>query len=183
LKKWIAIILASVTAFAYAHQNETQGQQTGYDCEHPPSDAVKEIPGLLGAAGRMFCLPAGPAIHADGAWTWRYTGSFFDLPSIPAYAHVDSASMLPPFYFTELSVRQLSPQEGVQRSEQLAAAVETYRPAGAIERMEIIDAVNNYGRSIEIYVAMESENDGWVVVCTPQCQPSYVILIKKRQPN
>ncbi len=183
MKNWIAILLAGVTAFAQAHEGETETPQTGYDCEHPPADAVGEIPGILGVAGRMYCLPAGPAIHADGAWIWRYTGSFFDVPTIPAYAHVDSASMLPPFYFTELSVRELSAEDAARRSEQLAEEVETYRPAGPIKRMETIDAVNNYGRSIQIHVAMESGNNGWVLVCTPDCQPSYVILIGKRKPD
>ncbi|HUU73611.1 MAG TPA: hypothetical protein VMW70_13365 [Burkholderiales bacterium] len=183
MKILTAMILASAAVFAHAHEGGTQTPQTGYDCEHPPSDAVAQVPGLLGTAGRLVCLPTGPAIYADGAWTWRYTGSFFDLPLIPGYAHVDSASMLPPFYFTGLSVRELSAEEAVQRSESLAQEVETYRPEGALKRMEIVDAVNNYGRSIKVYVAMESDDNGWVVVCTPECQPSYVILIEKRKPN
>ncbi len=183
MKNLIAILLAGVTALAQAHQGDSEAPRTTYDCEHPPADSVGEIPGILGVAGRMFCLPAGPAIHADGSWSWRYTGSFFDVPTIPGYAHVDSASMLPPFYFTELSVQELSLDEAARRSEQLARKVETYRPAGEIERMETIDAVNNYGRKITIHVAMESENNGWVLVCTPDCQPNYVILIEKRQRN
>ncbi len=183
LKKLIAVLLAAVTAFAQAHQGEAEAPSTVYDCEHPPADAAEEIPGILGVAGRMFCLTAGPAIHPDGSWTWRYTGSFFDVPTIPGYAHVDSASMLPPFYFTGFSLQAFSGEEAAQRSEELAMQVETYRPAGPIGRMEIIDAVNNYGRSIRIHVAMESENNGWVLVCTPNCQPNYVILIAKRQRN
>ncbi|KPK30061.1 MAG: hypothetical protein AMJ66_09830 [Betaproteobacteria bacterium SG8_40] len=183
MKNLIAILLAGVTVFAKAHQGETEAPQTAYDCEHPPADAVEEIPGILGVAGGMSCLPAGPAIHADPTWIWRYTGSFFDVPTIPGYAHVDSASMLPPFYFTGLSLRELSAEEAAQRSEQLAREVETYRPAGPIARMQTIDAVNNYGRSIAIHVAMESENNGWVLVCTPNCQPNYVILIEKRKRN
>jgi hypothetical protein len=183
LKKLIALILAGVSALAYAHQDETQVPQTGYDCEHPPADAVTELPGLLGTIGRLVCLPAGPGILADQAWTWRYTGSFFDLPSIPAYAHVDSAGMPPPFYFTSLSVRELDAGEAARRSEELEQEVETYRPGGALERMTIIDATNNYERSIKVFMAMESDNDGWLVVCTPECRPDYVILVKKRKRN
>jgi hypothetical protein len=183
LKKLIAIILASAAVLAHAHQGDSEIPQAGYDCEHPPEDAVAELPGILGTAGRMICLPAGPSIHADLSWLWHYTGSFFDLPSIPGYAHVDSASMLPPFYFTDISMREVRGEEAARRSEELAEAVETYRPGAPLQYMQIIDATNNYGRSISINVAMETENNGWLVVCTPQCQPNYVIVIKKRKSN
>ncbi len=183
MKKLIAIILASAVVLAHAHQGDSETPQAGYDCEHPPEDAVAELPGILGTAGRLICLPAGPAIHADLSWLWHYTGSFFDLPSIPAYAHVDSASMLPPFYFTGLSMSEFSGDEAAKRSEELAAKVETYRPGGPLQRLQVVDAVNNYGRNVTIHVAMESDANGWVVVCTPQCQPNYVIVVKKRESN
>ena len=187
MRTMIAIFLASISMAVNAHPGdadaEAQMPQTAYDCEHPPGDAVAQVPGLLGTAGHMVCLPAGPAITADRAWLWHYTGSFFDLPTIPAYAHVDSASSLPPFYFTDLSVQAFSGNDAAQRSEQLAQTVETYRPSGPLQSMEVVEATNNYGRSIKVYVAMESDANGWLVVCTPECQPNYVIVVKKRQRN
>ena len=123
--------------------------------------------------------PGSAALAAASSTRTNGTSSQKRLPT-PGF---DSASMLPPFYFTELSVRELSAEDAARRSEQLAEEVETYRPAGPIKRMETIDAVNNYGRSIQIHVAMESGNNGWVLVCTPDCQPSYVILIGKRKPD
>jgi hypothetical protein len=65
----------------------------------------------------------------------------------------------------------------------LQEQLETYRPKHAPVEMSVTDATNNYGRSITIYVAMESEDSGWLVVCAPQCRPDYVILVNKRQPR
>jgi len=156
---------------------------SGYDCEHPPADAVTELPGIIGSIGRLACLPPGPAILANQGWTWRYPGSFFDLPQIPAYAHEDSMGIAPPFYFTKLSTRELSADDAARRSDELKQQVETYRPKTAPVKMTIADATNNHGKSITVYAVMESETNGWLVVCTPQCRLDYVILVNKLQAN
>jgi len=183
LKTFIALLLAGVSMFAHAHNDESQNPMADFDCEHPPGDAVKELPGLLGTVGRIACLPAGPGILANKGWSWRYTGSYFDLPMVVGYAHKDSAGLAPPYYFTKLSARELAAGEVAARSEELEKEVETYRPKGALEQMTVIDATNNYGQTIKVFMAMESKQDGWLVVCTPKCEPGYVILINKLQPN
>lgn len=187
LKCIIAALLAGTAALAWAHQEGAESnsadQPGGYDCEHPPADAVTELPGLLGTVGRMGCLPAGPGVLAGSGWSWRYTGSFFDLPTIPAYAHDEAAGLQPPFYFTRLSARELSGAAVAERNEQLQQMVETYRPQRLPDRMVAFDATNNYGQSFSAYLAMETDTNGWLVVCTPKCRPDYVILVNKLQPN
>ena len=182
--KSILVALAACSALlAHAHQEATSDAPSGYDCEHPPTDAVTDLPGLLGAVGRLVCLPAGPGILANQGWTWRYTGSFFEMPAIPAHAHVDSAGMAPPFYFTEVSARELSADEAAGVSDDLAKEVETYRPTGSLAGMTVVDAVNNYGKGITVFMPMQSETDGWLIVCTPQCRSDYVIVVSKLQRN
>lgn len=182
--KWIiASSLAVVAVFAYAHQDAANNAASGYDCAHPPADAVEDLPGVLGIVGRLVCLPAGPGILANKGWSWRYTGSFFDLPMIVGYAHEDSAGMEPPFYFTQMSARELTAAEAANRSEELRQSIDTYRPAGSPTAMTVIDATNNYGRSIKAFVAMQSDTDGWLIVCTPECRPDYVIVMNKLQAN
>ena len=183
VKTIVVLLSACVALLAHAHQDEVANPVGGYDCEHPPADAVMDLPGLLGTVGRLVCLPAGPGILANQGWTWRFTGSFFELPSIPAHAHVDSAGMTPPFYFTALSARELSAGEAARVSDDLAKEVETYRPAGSLAGMTVFDATNNYGRSITVFMPMESEDNGWLIVCTPQCRSDYVIIVSKLQPN
>ena len=182
--KWIiALLLSGVTVFGYAHQDEANNAASGYDCEHPPADAVTDLPGLLGTVGRLVCLPGGPGIVANEGWSWRYTGSYFDVPMIVGYAHQDSAGMAPPFFFTQLSAQELTADEAARHSEDLAKAVETYRPEGSPSAMSVIEATNNYGLGIKAFLAMQSETNGWLIVCTPECRPDYVILINKLQRN
>ena len=49
--------------------------------------------------------------------------------------------------------------------------------------MTVVDATNNYGRSITVFMSMESEHKGWLIVCTPKCRSNYVIIVSKLQPN
>lgn len=181
MKAITVILLFCFAALARAHPGEEQAAQSGYDCEHPPADAVNELPALLGRIGQFVCMPTGPTILANKAWSWRYTGSFFDLPTIPGYAHKDSTGLPPPFYFTKLSTHELNAADAARRSEQLQEQLENYRPKNPPVEMSVTDATNNYGNSITIYAAMESEDNGWVIVCTPQCRLDYVILVNKRQ--
>ncbi len=183
VKTIVVLISACVALLAHAHQDEAANPVPGYDCEHPPADAVTDLPGLLGTVGRLVCLPPGPGILANQGWTWRFTGSFFELPSIPAHVHVDSAEMTAPFYFTELSARELSAGEAARVSDDLVQEVETYRPAGSLASMTVVDATNNYGRSITVFMSMESEDKGWLIVCTPKCRSDYVIIVSKLQSN
>lgn len=183
MKQITALLLVCVAALAQAHNEGEQAPMNGYDCEHPPSDAVTELPQILGRIGRLVCLPPGPAILANRGWTWRYTGSFFDLPQIPGYAHEDSMGMAPPFYFTKLATQQLNGDDAGKLSKELEQQLENYRPKSAPVELTVAAATNNYGKSIKIYVAMESENNGWLIVCAPQCRPDYVILVNKLQSN
>ena len=184
MKRVIALLFACAAALAYAHQDETQApQQRGYDCEHPPADAISVLPGLMGEIGRLTCLPAGQAIVASGQWTWRYTGSFFDMPTVPAHAHNEAMGLMPPFYFKEISVRELGVEQAAARSKTLAEQIATYRPEGELAGMTLVDAVNNYGHTIEMILTKESDNKGWLLVCTPECRADYVIILERRQAN
>ena len=181
MKAITAFFLLGLAVLAQAHPGEEQAAQTMYDCEHPPADAVNELSGLLGRIGQFVCMPTGPAILANKGWSWRYTGSFFDLPTIPGYAHKDSMGLPPPFYFTKISTQELDAADAAERSKQLREQLENYRPKNPPVEMSVTDATNNYGKSITIYTAMESADNGWVVVCAPQCRLDYVILVNRRQ--
>ncbi len=183
MRRIAVLALVCVTALAGAHQEGVSGLSAAYDCEHPPTDAVVQLPAKLGVVGRLVCLPAGPGILANHGWSWRYTGSFFELPTITAYAHVDSAGMPAPFYFTRLSARDLSNGEAAKLSAQLQRDIATYQPDGVPAAMSVFEVVNNYGRRITVFMPMESKENGWLIVCTPECRADYVILVNRLLPN
>ena len=91
--------------------------------------------------------------------------------------------MAPPFYFTNLSTQQLKEGDAARLNSELEQQLENYRPKNSPVEFTVTDATNNYGKDITIYVAMESENNGWLIVCSPKCRPDYVILVNKLQPN
>lgn len=179
----IFLVLLCSGVAVHAHQDETLAPVEGIDCEHPPKEAVMALPGVLGEAGRVICLPDGHRIVSSKAWIWRYTGSFFSMPSVPALAHADTQGMKPPFYFRKVSTEELSADDTRTRSDQLAQQLVTYNPETTPASMSIVKAENNYGHVTEIFIPMRNEHSGWAIVCTPECQPDYVILINKRQSN
>ena len=183
ISRIIFFIMLCAGIAAFAHQDEPVAEVGAYDCEHPPESAIKVLPGLLGEAGRLVCMQEGQRIVASQAWSWRYSGSFFNTPTVPAYAHIESQEMVPPFYFKKVWVEELSSDEAGKRSEQLSKQIATYRPGNKIAGMTIVKAENNYGHVTEIFMPMQSENKGWAIVCAPECQPGFVILISKLEPN
>jgi hypothetical protein len=175
------LLCAGISAFAHPDGAETQVNT--YDCQHPPETAVTELPGLLGEAGKLMCFQSGQRIVASKTWSWRYSGSFFNSPNVPAHAHAAARGMMPPFYFKKVWVEELSREEADQRSEQLSRQIDIYRPAKRIAGMTIVKAENNYGQVTEIFMPMQSETEGWAIVCAPECQSDYVIVISKLEPN
>ena len=183
IERILFFILLGAGIAAFAHQDEPVTEIGAYDCEHPPEAAIKALPGLLGEAGRLVCMQEGQRIVASQAWSWRYSGSFLHTPNVPAHAHVAARDIMPPFYFKKVWVEELSREEADQRSEQLSKQIVTYRPAKGITSMTIVKVENNYGHVTEIFMPMESETRGWAIVCAPECQPGYVILISKHESN
>lgn len=179
----IFTILLCAGVVAFAHQDEPVAEAGGLDCEHPPKEAVTVLPGLLGEAGRLICLPAGQRIVANQTWSWHYSGSFFNTPNIPAHAHIAARGMTPPFYFKKVWAEELSPDEADKRSALLSKQIVTYQPDTKISGMTIVRAENNYGHVTEIFMPMQSEKLGWAIVCAPECQPDYVIVISKLESN
>ncbi len=179
----VFVILLCADVVAFAHQDEPVTEAGPFDCEHPPEAAITALPGLLGEAGRLVCMPVGQRIVASQTWSWRYSGSFFNSPNVPAHAHIAARGMMPPFYFKKVWAEELSADEADKRSEQLSKQLETYQPDEKIAAMTIVRAENNYGHVTEIFMPMQSENSGWAIVCAPQCQPDYVILIRKLEQN
>ncbi len=179
---FLVLLFSGIAAFAHP-EGEPAPDIGAYDCEHPPEAAIEALPGLLGKTGRLVCMREGQRIVASQEWSWRYSGSFFNTPTVPAYAHADTKTLRPPFYFKKVWEEKLTGDEADRRSEQLSEQIVTYRPGEKISAMTIVKAENNYGHITEIFMPMQSEDKGWAIVCAPECAPEYVIVISKLQEN
>lgn len=174
------VLFCGAAGLAAAH-SESEGA-SGFaliDCEHPAQNVATELPPEIAASGFLQCTPSMHMIVANGAWTWRYPGSFFDRPFIPAYAPQASQGQGGTRFFTRFETRELSPDEVRERHEKFVAELPTYREKVAPVRVLQLVAINDLGHELDAYFGYRSEREGFVVMCTPACATENMFLIEK----
>jgi hypothetical protein len=172
------ILGAAVPAGAHSESEGGPGYAL-IDCDHPAKEVVTELPPEIAASGYIQCTPSMQMIVSNGAWNWRYPGSFFDRPFIPAYAPQASQGQGGARYFTRFETRELDAGEIRERHEKFAAELPTYREKALPSRILQLVAINDLGHELDAYFGFRSERDGWVVLCTPTCATENMFLIEK----
>jgi len=175
----VLLFLSFAAAQALAHsESETSGPVL-LDCEHPPQLLVKMLPEAVAKVASVECNPSAQTIVARDGWSWRYPGSFFDRPIIPAYAPMDSRQTGGPRYFTEFKATELSAADARKRHEMFAKDLPTYRETSPPMRLVKLVAHNDLGHEMDAYFGFRSDGGGWVVLCAPECAPEYLFLMQK----
>jgi len=175
----VLLFLSFAAAQALAHsEGETSGPVL-LDCEHPPQLLVKMLPEAVAKVASVECNPSAQTIVARDGWSWRYPGSFFDRPIIPAYAPMDSRQTGGPRYFTEFKATELSAADARKRHEMFAKDLPTYRETFPPMRLVKLVAHNDLGHEMDAYFGFRSDGGGWVVLCAPECAPEYLFLMQK----
>ena len=168
-----------------AHPRAENSLITDFDCNTSYPDVMSSLPFPLSEFGSLMCFGNGQSIMAKPTWSWRYSGSFFDTPRIPASAHDDMAAVPPPYYFRVIfsttHAQEIKADRKTQYLDRLMSEVVTFRPQAPISQLYAIDLTNNHHVVIRVFVALETKINGWLLVCNPECQPEYVILFKKRE--
>lgn len=176
----LVLSLASVQAMPHS---ETEGD-AGYaviDCEHPAANVATALPPALASPAHLQCTPGFQQIVSNDGWSWRYPGSFFDRPFIPAYAPKLSHGKGGPRFFTGFEAQDLDGAEVSALHERFARELPTYRQQAAPERILKLVAINDLGHALDAYFGFRSEREGWVVLCTPDCAPENFFLIEKTE--
>ena len=164
---------------ALAHsEGETKGPAL-VDCEHPPEALAAASPESVAKVASIECNPSAQTIVAREGWSWRYPGSFFDRPTIPAYARMNSRHSGGPHYFTEFMVTELTATDAKKRHEMFANDLPTYREKAPPARLVKLVAHNDLGHELDAYFGFRSDGEGWVVVCAPECAPEYLFMMHK----
>ncbi len=169
-----------VTTTVVAHPGDDSADAVNFDCDAHPADMLTELSSPLARIAKLICFGNGQTIIADPSWSWRYSGSFFDAPRIPASAHDGVRGTLPPFYFSEISVNSISDSEKDAEVSRLMKEIVTFRPQQGILNLFEVFIKNNHAHVIRLWVATESDRNGWMLVCTPECRPEYVIVYARR---
>ncbi|MEO8005740.1 MAG: hypothetical protein ABI771_12585 [Betaproteobacteria bacterium] len=187
LRNLLLPVLAAVaaalvaTTLAFAH-SESAGTSEGLlDCEHPPKNIALKLPKDIAVAATIICTPSTQLISAKEGWAWRYPASYFDRPSIPAYAPALSRSQAGGRYFTGFKTSQLSKAEIDRLHVRFTGSLPTYSDRKPPARVVLLTAKNDLGHSVEAYFGFDSKDDGWVAMCAPECAPEYFFLINRQQ--
>ena len=171
---WLLLFATSLPAFAHSDGQAPEGL---LDCEHPPADFARALPQSLADAATLLCMPAAQMIVARDGWAWRFPGSFFDRPSIPAYTPVESAGA--GRYFTGFKATELSRAEIKSLHESLVKDLVTYTDSAPPERIVKLVAYNDQGYSMDAYFGFKSADEGWVALCAPACAPEFFFLMNR----
>lgn len=160
----------------------SEGEANGpvlLDCKNPPQSLVSMLPEMVARVASIECNPSAQTIVPRDGWTWRYPGSFFDRPIIPAYAPMDSRQTGGPRYFTDFTATELSATDARNRHETFSKDLPTYGEKAPPTRLIKLVAHNDLGHKMDAYFGFRSDGEGWVVLCAPECAPEYLFLMKK----
>lgn len=175
----VTALAANTLAFAHS---EAAGTSDGVlDCEHPPKNIARKLPKDIAVAATIVCTPSAQLISAKDGWAWRFPASYFDRPSIPAYAPALSRGQAGGRYFTGFKVSRLSKADLARLHERFTGSLPTYSDRKAPAHVVLLTAKNDLGHSVEAYFGFDSKDEGWVAMCAPECAPEYFFLINRQQ--
>lgn len=176
----LVLSLAALQALPNSENEGTAGYAV-IDCEHPAANVATALPAPIASPAYLQCTPSHQQIVAGEGWNWRYPGSFFDRPFIPAYAPRSSRGLGGPRFFTGFEMQDLDGAEVGVLHERFARELPTYRRQAAPERILKLVATNDLGHALDAYFGFRSEREGWVVLCAPDCAPENFFLIEKAE--
>lgn len=175
----LAALLLAPAQPAAAHSDAQSAEGSLLDCEHPPADLAAALPAALADAATLVCMPAAQMIVARDGWAWRFPGSFFDRPSIPAYTPIASRSAAAGRYFTAFEATELSRAEIQSLHESLAHSLATYTDTAPPGRIIKLVARNDEGHTLDAYFGFKSPAEGWVAMCAPACAAELFFLMHR----
>ena len=178
--RYLPFLLLVVALQSLAHSDSEAPPAGGLiDCEHPPKNLTYALPKQIAMAATVVCMPAAQMIVAREGWVWRFPGSFFDRPSIPAYSPIESRADAGGRYFTGFKATELSGNEIKKLHETFAKTLVTYTDASPPARIVKLVARNDQGYPMDAYFGFKSESEGWVALCLPDCAPELFFLINR----
>jgi hypothetical protein len=164
---------------AFAHSESSVPTDGILDCEHPPENMAAALPKAMSSTATILCTPSAQMIVAQEGWAWRFPGSFFDRPSIPAYSPVESRPIAGGRYFIDFKVNELTRAEIKKLHETFTKALVTYTATAPPVRIFKLVARNDQGHSLDAYFGFQSSNEGWVALCAPGCEPEMFFLTNR----
>ena len=172
------LLVVALQAFA---RSEAEAPAEGLlDCEHPPGNLTHTLPKQVAMAAAVICTPSAQMIVAGEGWAWRFPGSYFDRPSIPAYSPIESRAEAGGRYFTDFEASELAGGEIKKLHDTFVNTLPTYTDASPPAHVVKLVARNDQGHPMDAYFGFKSQSEGWVALCAPDCAPEFFFLIKRQ---
>jgi hypothetical protein len=175
----IALVLCLVVFPALPHPEGEAPESAMLDCEHLPAGSLTVIPKELAPFARLDCTHRGQMLVSGDGWTWRFPGSYFNLPNVASYAPRASQQTAEPRWFTTMSVRSVDAGEREQLHRRFLQELPTYQASAVPGRMLQVSIVNDAGHEFDVFVPFERDDKGWVISCVPDCPPEYVFMMER----
>jgi hypothetical protein len=179
LLRCLPLLLLVLASQVCAHAEAEAPAGGILDCEHPPENLMHALPEQVAMAATVICTPSAQMIVASEGWSWRFPGSYFDRPSIPAYSPIESRSLASGRYFTGFKATDLSAGEIRKLHETFVKTLATYPDALPPTRIVKLVARNDQGHPMDAYFGFRSPSEGWVALCAPGCAPEFFFLINR----
>jgi hypothetical protein len=180
VSRCLPLLCLLVSSWVFAHAGEGAQEVTLLDCESPPAKLKSELPVKINEVASVACTPSTQSIVAREGWSWRFPGSFFDRPSIPAYSPAESRSNATGRYFVRFKARELPPAEITQKH-QAFRKLATYTERAPPKQLIKLIATNDLGHTMDAYFGFTTGKQGWVILCAPECAPEYLFLMQKME--
>jgi hypothetical protein len=180
LLRCLPLLLLAATLQAFAH-SDAQAPGGLLDCEHPPKNLASTLPREVADAATVVCMPSAQMIVAREGWSWRFPGSFFDRPSIPAYSPAGSRSDAGGRYFTDFAATELTASEVRELHARFSRTLATYTDKAPPARIVKLVAGNDQGYAIDAYFGFRSTSEGWIALCAPDCAAELFFMINRQE--
>jgi hypothetical protein len=179
MSRYLLLLCLCVSSWVFAHAGESsEASDALIDCENPPAKLKNTLPAKIGEVASIDCTPTAQSIVAKEGWTWRFPGSYFDRPSIPAYSPIESRPNPAGRYFVRFKERELKPAEIAERH-QAFRKLATYTESAPPKQLIKLIATNDQGQNMDAYFGFVSAKRGWVILCAPECAPEFLFLMQK----
>lgn len=167
------LLCAPLLAHAHSENHEQDDDAEGAACEN---HLAESFPDVLRPYARLECDQF--IVNPDN-WQWRFPGSFFDRPYIPAFAPKPKRVVAGSRTYKQLSAEEIDKSQIAGLHESKFLKIRSYKQAQAPERLIKLRATNDLGDSMDVWFGLHSESKGWVAICAPVCAPEYFFLTER----
>ena len=174
-KKTLLALLLCAPMLVLAHNgaNDQDDDDDDVGCE---SHLAGDFPSILKPYAKLECDQF--IVNPDN-WRWRFPGSYFDRPYIPAFAPKPKKNIAGMRTYKQFSAQEVDKSQIPELHESKFLKIRSYKQEKPPQRLIKLKATNDLGDSMDVWFGLHDENKGWVAICSPVCAPEFFFLTER----